>query len=454
MFRFIRRHKFLSLFSLLVIAFAILAAFRWNVWFYNPEEVPYKVEDKPQWVLLTFGNGSENSRYVSWICGEDPKESKVDLVNENTDDTTVVWAAGEAFHSRSGKAAYYMARLNELEENTRYRYRVTTENQSSPWYEFKTYPYGRDYFKFLFIGDVQDTINGQANNIIKEAFRRNHDAEFLVCGGDLTERPAYQHWQQTFRGIDSICQNIPLLNVAGNHDYLKGVIMKLEMRFPLIFSYFLDSKVDDNMVYTMTYGNTQFFLLDSTREFFYLWTQREWLKDKLAQSNAKWKILVIHHPLYSIRGNNLIQKWMFNGLIQDYNIDLVLQGHEHAYARRTMKKEDGTPTTPVYTISHCSPKNYLIEFDDEFDKFGISSRYYQTISLSSDTLTLATYEVYNNTLYDSLSIIKPDNAPVHIEDYGKNIKEYMEYTPVPNSSKSQRFYKRIQDYKQHHPERF
>lgn len=244
-----------------------------------------------------------------------------------------------------------------------------------------------------------------------------------------------------------------MLNVTGNHDYLKGVIAELEMRFPLIFSYFLDSKVGDNMVYTMTYGNAQFFVLDSNREFFYLWTQRSWLKDKLSQSTAKWKILVIHHPLYSIKGNNLIQKWMFNGLVQEYGVDLVLQGHEHAYARRTTKNDDGTQTTPVYTISHCSPKNYLIDFDDDFDKFGISSRYYQTVHVSRDTLSLATYEVYGHTLYDSLNIVKPDSMPARIDDYGKNIKEYLEYTPPSDRSKYRKFQQRIEEYKKKHPER-
>lgn len=276
----------------------------------------------------------------------------------------------------------------------------------------------------------------------------------MVCGGDLTERPIDGNWAETFRDVDSVCQAIPLLNVTGNHDYLKGVIMDLERRFSLVFSYFLDSKVDDNQVYTLRYGSVQFFLLDSNREFPYLFTQRRWLEKQLKASMARWKVVVLHHPLFSIKGyNNLIQRWMFNGLIEQYGVDLVLQGHEHAYARMARHGENGHSMTPVYTISHCSPKNYRIQFDDRFDKFGISSRYYQTVKVYGDTMSLATYEVYGHTLYDSVQIVKPSGGNATVLDFGNNIPEFMEFTPNLGSSKDQAYAKRIADYIQRHPER-
>lgn len=224
----------------------------------------------------------------------------------------------------------------------------------------------------------------------------------------------------------------------------------------MIFSYFLDSKVDDNMVYTLNYGNTQLFVLDSNREFFYLWTQRQWLEDQLQQSKAKWKILVLHHPLYSIKGsnNNMTQRWMFDDLVRQYGVDLVLQGHEHAYDRMIGSTyKNGAPAVPVYTVSHCSPKNYRILFDERFDKFGISSRYYQTVSVSGDTLTMACYDANTHALYDSLMIhVSPVKAHLVI-DLGKDIPENLEYTPDPSNKKDLKFAERIQEYVNRHPER-
>ena len=95
---------------------------------------------------------------------------------------------------------------------------------------------------------------------------------------------------------------------------------------------------------------------------------------------------------------------------------------------------------------------YRIQFNDRFDKYGISSRYYQTVDIVGDTLTLAAYEVYGKTLYDSLRIVKSgDNT--FIADYGRSIPEYMEYTPEPGNKKDHAFAERVADYKRQHPER-
>ncbi|MBR1547151.1 MAG: metallophosphoesterase family protein [Prevotella sp.] len=452
----ITRKKIGSLCAVVVVcALAIWVNSRWEAWFHDPEEPPYTSEAVPHRLLLTFGDRSELSRNISWQCDSIVRPSWLELVNLADSDTVRIEAQGEVFRSRSGVAAYYVARLRQLQPSTAYSYRAVSGGQASRWYEFSTRATGRDSLAFLYVGDVQDTLGGLANKYLREALAHHPESEFLVCGGDLTDRPSDHRWQETFSDIDSVCQAMPLLTVTGNHDYLKGVIMRLERRFPLVFSYFLDSKIGDNQLYTLSYGPVQFFLLDSNRELPYLQTQRQWLEEQLQQSTAHWKIVVLHHPLYSIKGslNNAIQRWMFNDLIEEYGVDMVMQGHEHAYARMTRHDDDGNATTPVYTVSHCSPKNYRIQFSDRFDKFGISSRYYQTVSVCADTLVMATYEVYGHTLYDSLRIVKQQGGVARIEDCGRGIPEYMEYTPDPDSKKDRAYAERIADYKRRHPER-
>ena len=401
---------------MIVIALGCWIASRWHTWFVEEDEVAYVASSSPVHVLLTFGDADKLSRNVSWQADSVLRPSWLELVCLADSDTIRVEAQGEVFRSRGGQAAYYVARLRELQAGTCYAYRAVTDDKVSPWYQFRMQSDSVDKVSFLYIGDVQDSIGGEANRFLREALSRHPESEFLVCGGDLADGPRQNCWEEAFRDIDSVTQAMPLLVVTGNHDYRKGVIQWLERRFPLTFSYFLDSKIADNQVYTLNYGPLQFFLLDSNRELPYLLTQRDWLKTQLEQSRARWKIVVLHHPLFSIRSRsrNLIQRWVFNDLLETYDVDLVLQAHEHAYARMTAH-EGGQAVTPVYTVSHCSPKNYDIYENDHYDKTIASSRFYQTVRISGDTLTLAAYEVYHHSLCDSLQIIKDQDITKIIE---------------------------------------
>lgn len=355
----------------------------------------------PSRVLLTFGDeDGMRSRNISWMCGNEVHHASVEL--EDMEEGTTDWidASGEVFESRSGKAAYYIARLRNLLPGHYYRYRTWTDNEASEWHVFFMQDAANSDASFLYMGDIQDTIGGIANQLLKAAFRANPDAEFFVCGGDLTERPTDAYWGETFASLDSIAQSVPVLTVTGNHDYLKGLVCTLERRFSLIHSFYLDSMVGENQVYTVRYKDLQLFCLDSNREFPYLWTQRQWLQEKLAASQAKWKVVVLHHPLYSVRGsmNNLIQRWMFDDLIRDHDVDLVLQGHEHAYARI-----GGRPT---YIISHCSPKGYRINPPEgRFDKIEKDIRTYQKVRICGDTLFMTAFNAVEGTLIDSLCIL-------------------------------------------------
>ena len=396
----------------IVVALGVWVASRWHTWFVEEDEETYVPSMTPAHVLLTFGDAEPLSRNVSWQADTVVRPSWLELACLSDSDTVRVEAAGEVFRSRGGLAAYYVARLRDLKAATAYAYRAVTNGKASPWYQFQTQQGGSDKVSFLYVGDVQDSIGGETNRILRAALQRHPQCEFLVCGGDFVDGPMHSWWEEGFRNIDSVAQAMPMLAVTGNHDYRKGVIQRLERRFSLTFSYFLDSMIGENQVYTLSYGPAQFFLLDSNRELPYLLTQRSWLKTQLQQSRARWKIVVLHHPLFSIRSasRNLIQRWVFNSLLEDYGVDLVLQAHEHNYARMTAH-EDGMATTPVYTVSHCSPKNYDLYQNERYDRFGTESRYYQTIDLSGDTLTMATYEAYHHTLYDSLQVVK-GNAQV------------------------------------------
>jgi 3',5'-cyclic AMP phosphodiesterase CpdA len=64
--------------------------------------------------------------------------------------------------------------------------------------------------------------------------------------------------------------------------------------------------------------------------------QLKWLEDELKKSNEKWKIAFFHHPLYSsagTHGSQLKLRTALEPLFIQYNVSLVLNGHDHTYER-------------------------------------------------------------------------------------------------------------------------
>ncbi|GHT34957.1 purple acid phosphatase [Bacteroidia bacterium] len=396
----------------IALCLTILCVKRWDVWFGNPIEPPYQTLTEPSRIQLTFGAVGERSRNVSWQCGDTLAPSNLLLIKEG--DVNLIPAEGKIFHTTGGTTVSYHAVLDSLSAGE-YHYRVETGGKQSAWYDFKVNA-DAENFSFVYLGDVQDTVGGVSKQFFKNIRHWQPDAAFWLFGGDVIERPHDQYWNEYFTSMDTIAQTLPILAIAGNHEYLKGVTRTLEERFIYTFSYFLENT--DFAAYELHYGNTAIILLDSNRDFWELPAQRKWLEAALAKP-AQWKIVALHHPVYSIRGkmNNLTVRWAFNDLFQKYGVDLVLQGHEHGYARMINEK-----TTPVYIISNSSPKDYRLYFNEKYQRFGNGERFYNTISASGDSLVVKTF-TEENELYDDILLLKnkevrdraTDIIPEHFE---------------------------------------
>jgi tartrate-resistant acid phosphatase type 5 len=57
--------------------------------------------------------------------------------------------------------------------------------------------------------------------------------------------------------------------------------------------------------------------------------QAVWLRNRLAASTAKWKIVYFHHPPYSSRTSDTDMRWPF----QEWGATAVITGHAHVYER-------------------------------------------------------------------------------------------------------------------------
>ena len=84
----------------------------------------------------------------------------------------------------------------------------------------------------------------------------------------------------------------------------------------------------------------------------------------------KWKIITCHHSIFSpAKGRNFqFARDNWKPLLDRYNVDLVLNGHDHTYARGHVPVRDTDESITgglgtVYITSVSGPKQY--ELDNE-----------------------------------------------------------------------------------------
>ena len=189
-----------------------------------------------------------------------------------------------------------------------------------------------DSLHFAVIGDNGTGDKGQYE-VGKQlaAWRQRFEFPLVVMMGDNiygSDRP-----QDFVKKFELPYQ--PLLNAGvkfyaslGNHD-------SREQRY---YKYF---NMDGKLYYTFKAPkqDVRFFALEST---YMDQDQLKWLEDELKKSGEKWKIVFFHHPLYSsagTHGSQLKLRAVLEPLFVQYNVSLVLNGHDHTYER--IKPQNG-----------------------------------------------------------------------------------------------------------------
>ena len=132
------------------------------------------------------------------------------------------------------------------------------------------------------------------------------------------------------------------MSIVGNHDYHKGINKHPDERFFYTFPYFLEAGNAPKIgCCELDFGGTHIYILDSNQPIWRQLEQRKWLKNRLENAeDGVEKIVALHHPLRSARSkfNNLIVRWMYEEVVKQYNVELVLAGHEHT--NHTLTKEE------------------------------------------------------------------------------------------------------------------
>lgn len=138
-----------------------------------------------------------------------------------------------------------------------------------------------------------------------------------------------------------IDQGASLIPVIGNHDIESGEQQQI-----------LTALGQRRSWYTESVGSVRVVVLDSNQVDNP--AQTEWLEAVLAEPapNGKWTVAAMHHPAYSAgyHGSDLDVQETWGPLFAEYDVPLVLAGHDHDYQRSV--PQDGV----TYVVSGAGAK--------------------------------------------------------------------------------------------------
>lgn len=251
----------------------------------------------------------------------------------------------------------------KLKQNTTYSYRAYDKYAkiASSSATFKTGDLSASSFKFVHVSDSQVTGLGAENNYSGEGtgeyFSQTLQGilagspNFMVHTGDFVEYSKYEgYWKNMLDFNAQYIMKLPIMALSGNHEttYRNGsneTYKHFNHKIPT-------QDTTKGYYYSFTYGDVKFIMLNTNRtESSGLETaQYNWLVNELKNNKKKWTIVSMHNPMYSVGkyGSNpsnnsiaLALRKQLSKLFADYKVDLVLQGHDHAYSKTYPIIDDG-----------------------------------------------------------------------------------------------------------------
>lgn len=239
-------------------------------------------------------------------------------------------------------ATMHEFRLEGLKPETQYFYRVhavaegsegdSSANLIGEPLTLRTAVLPESPFAFVAIGDTQKN-----PAVIKklQTFAYTLRPNFEIHLGDVVnEGPDKNEWtKEFFPGSAPLISRVPIFPAIGNH----------EKNHSLYYQYF--NLPGPEYRYTYTYGNAQFFVIDTNKPVNPGSEQYKWLDEELAKSKATWKFCYHHHTVWCSDEDDYGDTYKepstwgdarhrhLAALYEKHRVDVVFNGHVHCYER-------------------------------------------------------------------------------------------------------------------------
>lgn len=258
---------------------------------------------------------------------------------------------------------HQFAELADLTPATEYEYRIiTADGASGPWDTFRTAAAAPQDFDFIYFGDAQNGLTEEAKISARAAYNAVPNAALAVHTGDqINDADDDEQWDQWFEAQGPSARKMPMLTALGNHE-LKGD--PLAKNFQNHHTHPANGPaVLPESTYYVDYQGVRFITLTSNNLF--LSQQARFLDEALSSNPNRWSVVMFHQPVYNATTKRITTTNLryFGDILEKHNVDLVLNGHDHAYARghRFDNEVDGENTGPVYMVSSAGSKFYEAE---------------------------------------------------------------------------------------------
>ena len=431
----------------------------WDEWTANWEETSADFTK----VSITPGE-DETKLNFAWYSEKTDSEA-TPVVHFGTDKDALeafIGTVGDVDTSLTGDTAYEYnhVAVTGLEPDTTYYYTVEKNGEQTEVSEYKTQ--SLDTVKILYVGDPQvgaskgQSQNGEDlvaddgaantaarndgfawNRTLTVATEQNPDINFMISAGDQVNKTGKPKEEEYASYLASdVLSGLAVATTIGNHDSLNEDYM-YHFNNPNASDYGTTAAGGD---YYYTYGDGLFIVLNTNN---YNVAEHEQLIKEATEANpdTAWRVVTIHQDIYGSGldhsdTDGMILRTQLTPIFDSYDIDVVLQGHDHTYSRSKLLYGDGQ--------THQSYEFSLNEDGTDYD-------WDHATNVESGEKIELSPEEGNTEAEAALEAFKADNQCYTIEDVdGNTVTDpqgvlYM----TANSASGSKFYELIssqQDY--------
>ncbi len=244
----------------------------------------------------------------------------------------------------------HVATLDELVPGTTYEYTIETAGEeltSGQGLSFRTDGgSGEAELSVLVFGDSGD---GGSSQLRLSGVMEDREFDLALHTGDVAYTAGtYQQLEDYFFTVyKEITSRLPFYPSLGNHDY-----QTLDAQ-PYLDAFHLpeNATVAESLerYYSFDYGPAHFVALDTE-----IWAgfrssaaavdeMAAWLEEDLASTDQGWTFVYFHRPAYSSSNISVaLDAQVIMPVLERADVDIILTGHDHLYAR-TLPIKEGAP---------------------------------------------------------------------------------------------------------------